>query len=275
MMENVKLNDGTLIPRIGLGVFRTRSGEETEQAVRWALDAGYRHIDTAKAYRNEESVGRAIRESGIDRKEIFITTKLWNEEVRSGKTKQAFFDSLDRLGVDYIDLYLIHWPAEGFEQAWLEMEKLYEEGYIESIGVSNFHKNHLYALKIKGKYTPSVDQIESHPYFSNQELIDELHARGIAPEVWSPLAGGNRAQELLAEPVLKEIAEKYGKTAAQVVLRWHMQRDTIVIPKSVHQDRIISNLDVFDFELSAEDMRWISSLDKGQRVGANPDTFDF
>lgn len=274
-MKTVKLNDGTLIPRVGLGVFRTRIGEETEQAVRWALDAGYRHIDTAKAYRNEESVGKAIRESGIDRKEIFITTKLWNEEVRSGKTRHAFFDSMDRLGVDYIDLYLIHWPAEGFEQAWLEMEKLYEEGYVKSIGVSNFHKNHLDALNIKGRYIPSVDQIESHPYFSNQELIDELHRRGIAAEVWSPLAGGNRAQELLAEPVLHQIGRKYGKSAAQVVLRWHMQRDTIVIPKSVHQDRIVSNLDLFDFELSSEDMYLISSLDRGERVGANPDTFDF
>ncbi len=260
---------------MGLGVFRSKYGEETEAAVRWALEAGYRHIDTARAYRNEESVGKAIKESGVDRKEIFITTKLWNEDVRQHNTRQACLDSLARLGTDYIDLYLIHWPAAGFEDAWLEMEKLYDEGLVRSIGVSNFHVHHLDALKANSRYTPSVDQIESHPYFSNQELIDELHRRGIAPEVWSPLAGGNHAKELLGEPVLQQIGEKYGKTAAQAVIRWHMQRGTVVIPKSVHQDRIISNYDVFDFELSDGDMKQISALDRNTRVGADPDNFDF
>lgn len=272
-MKKISLGRDVEIPAVGLGVFRTKSGEETENAVRWALDAGYRHIDTAAAYRNEESVGKAIRESGVDRKDIFLTTKLWNGEIRAGNTRQAFFDALKRLDTDYVDLYLIHWPADGFEQAWLEMEKLYDEGYIRAIGVSNFHVHHLDALK--GKYTPCVDQIESHPYFSNQELIDELHKRGIHPEVWSPMAGGNHAHELLNDPVILEVAAKHGITAAQAVLRWHLQRDVIVIPKSVHQDRIISNLDLFSFELDDEDMKKISSLNRNVRVGADPDNFDF
>lgn len=274
-MQNITLNDGTVIPQVGLGVFRARDGEQTEQSVLWALEAGYRHIDTAKAYRNEASVGRAIKKSGISREEIYITTKVWNEDVRQGTTRRACLESLQKLGTDYIDLYLIHWPAEGYELAWKEMERLREEGYVRSIGVSNFHMHHIDTMMIKGKILPSVDQIEAHPYFTNQKLIDDLKERGIAVEVWSPLAGGNHAAELLAEPVLQEIGAKYGKTSAQVVLRWHLQRDTIVIPKSVHQERIVENFDLFDFELSDEEMQQISALNRNTRVGADPETFDF
>lgn len=200
---------------------------------------------------------------------------MWNEDVRQGTTRRACLESLQKLGTDYIDLYLIHWPAEGYELAWKEMERLREEGYVRSIGVSNFHMHHIDTMMIKGKILPSVDQIEAHPYFTNQKLIDDLKERGIAVEVWSPLAGGNHAAELLAEPVLQEIGAKYGKTSAQVVLRWHLQRDTIVIPKSVHQERIVENFDLFDFELSDEEMQQISALNRNTRVGADPETFDF
>ncbi len=272
-MNYVQLNNGVRIPQLGLGVFRAADGDETQNSVKWALEAGYRHIDTAKIYGNEKSVGDGIQGSGVARGDIFLTTKLWNDDIRQGRTKAAFAESLEALRTDYIDLYLIHWPADGFEQAWADLEELYVVGKIKAIGVSNFHRLHLEQLEKTAKILPAVNQIESHPYLSNQELIDLCHSKGMAVEVWSPLGGikGN----VLEDAVLHELASKYGKTPAQIVLRWDIQRNVIVIPKSVHRERILSNQEVFDFELSQEDMALISSLNRNQRVGSDPDHFDF
>ncbi len=270
-MHKILLNDGRSIPQLGLGVFQTRDGEETANAVYWALEAGYRHIDTAKIYANERGVGEGMRKSGLARGEIYLTTKLWNEDIRKGRAREALAESLEMLGTDYVDLYLIHWPAVGYEKAWMEL--LQAEGKIRTIGVSNFHEHHLDSLARTAKVVPAVNQIEAHPYFNNQKLIDLCAARGIAVQVWSPLGGtgGN----LLQDAVLAGIAVKYGRTPAQIVLRWDLQRGVIVLPKSVHRERIASNGEIFDFELSREDMERINALERGERVGANPDTFDF
>lgn len=272
-MNYVQLNNGVRIPQLGLGVFRAPEGDQTRNAVKWALEAGYRHIDTAKIYGNEKSVGDGIWESGVARGDIFLTTKLWNEDIRQGRTKAAFAESLEALRTDYIDLYLIHWPADGYEKAWADMEELYAAGKIKAIGVSNFHKHHLERLEKSAKILPSVNQIESHPYLTNQELINLCHSKGMAVEVWSPLGGIK--ENVLENAVLRELAAKYGKTPAQIVLRWDIQRNVIVIPKSVHQERIVSNQEVFDFELSEEDMTAISGLNRNLRVGSDPDNFDF
>ena len=272
-MNYVQLNNGVKIPQLGLGVFQTPEGDQTRNAVKWALEAGYRHIDAAKIYGNEKSVGLGMRESGVARSDIFLTTKLWNEDIRRGRAKAAFEESLEALGTDYIDLYLIHWPADGYEQAWADMEELNAGGRIRAIGVSNFHRHHLERLEKSAKVLPAVDQIESHPYLNNQELIDFCHGKGMAVEVWSPLGGtgGN----LMEDAALRELAAKYGKTPAQIILRWDIQRNVIVIPKSTHQERIISNQEIFDFELPEEDMALINSLNRNQRVGSDPDNFNF
>ena len=272
-MNYIKMNNDVRIPQIGLGVYQTPEGEQTVSSVRWALEAGYRHIDAAKVYGNEKSVGEGIRSGGIPRSEIFLTTKLWNEDIRAGRTKEAFQESLDALGTDYIDLYLIHWPADGYEKAWADMEELYRAGKIRAIGVSNFQKHHLEHLMETAAVTPAVNQIESHPYFNNQEMIDYCFQHRIVVEVWSPLGGtgGN----VLQDATLNRLAGKYEKSPAQIVLRWDIQRNVVVIPKSTHKERIIANRDVFNFELSKEDMELISSLNRGQRVGPHPDTFDF
>lgn len=273
-MNNIKLNNGVEIPQIGLGVFQSKDGEETSNAVKWALENGYRHIDTAKIYRNEASVAQGIKESGVPREEIFVTTKLWNKDIRNGNTVNAFNKSLELLDTDYIDLYLIHWPTEGRNEAYLEMEKLYEAGKIKAIGVSNFNIHHLEELAEVAHIVPAINQIESNPYFANQELIDYCLERGIQVEVWSPL-GGTGNTSILNDEVIKDIAAKHNKSCAQVIIRWHMQRNTIVLPKSVHENRIIQNIDVFDFELTDEDMARINALDRNTRVGADPDNFDF
>jgi len=272
-MEFITFNNGVKIPQLGLGVFRTPDGETTVNSVRWALEAGYRHIDTAKIYGNEQSVGIGMQQSGVAREDIFLTTKLWNEDIRQGRARVAFEESLRRLKTDYVDLYLIHWPAVGYEKAWEEMEKLYQEGKIRAIGVSNFHRHHLDTLAAGATVVPAANQIESHPYFTNQALIDESLKRGIAVEVWSPLGGtgGN----VLENETLKQLGEKYGKSPAQIVIRWDIQRGVIVIPKSTHKDRIVANIDVFDFCLSDEDMQLIASLNRNTRVGADPDNFNF
>ena len=272
-MYYVQLKHGLKIPQLGLGVYQTPDGDQTVQAVKWALNAGYRHIDTAKIYGNEASVGKGIRESGVDRGEIFLTTKLWNADIRAGRTREAFFESLEALQTDYVDLYLIHWPADGFEQAWTVMEELHEAGKIGAIGVSNFQKSHLERLAKTARIMPAVNQIESHPYFTNQELIKYCFCKDIAVEVWSPLGGtgGN----LLEDETLKMLAEKYGKTPAQIVLRWDIQRGVVVIPKSTHRERIISNQEIFDFELCGKDMKLIQDLNCCKRVGPDPDHFDF
>lgn len=267
------LNNGVEIPMLGMGVFQTKEGKETEDAVRWALEAGYRHIDTAKAYGNEKNVGEGIRQSGVNRADIFVTTKLWNDDIRQGNTRDAFFQSLNEMGMDYLDMYLIHWPAGGFVEAWKEMEKLYKEGYIRAIGVSNFQDYHLNTLLESAEIKPAVNQVECHPLMSQAPLREFCRGHEIACEAWSPLGGtgGN----LLQNEVLCEIAEKYGKSPAQVVIRWDLQSDIITIPKSIHKNRIESNRDVFDFELSQEDMERIDGLNKNLRVGPSPDNFDF
>ncbi len=267
------LSNGVQIPMIGLGVFKTQDGEETQNAVKWALEGGYRHIDTAKVYRNEESVGAAVAASDVPREDIFITTKLWNQDLRAGRYREAFEESLAALKTDYIDLYLIHWPVEGFEKAWPVIEELYREKKIRAIGVSNFHKHHLEALEKVATIKPMINQIESHPMMNNQELIDYCQQQGIAVEAWSPL-GGNGTQLVLDE-TLVGIGQKYNKSAAQVIIRWNIQRNVVVLPKSANEGRIKSNIDVFDFELSEEDMAAINHMNQNKRVGSDPDNFNF
>ncbi|RBP98218.1 aldo/keto reductase [Bifidobacterium aemilianum] len=272
-VPNIKLNNGVDIPQLGLGVFQTPVGQTTVDAVRAALQAGYRHIDTARIYQNEESVGQGIRESGVKRRDIFLTTKLWNDDIRAGRTREAFNESLDRLGLDYVDLYLIHWPAQGWEKAWEQMVELYRERRVRAIGVCNFEQHHLEDLMAISDVRPAVNQIESSPQFTNQELIDFSNGKRIDVEAWSPLGGTGGS--LLGNPALKRIGDRHGKSPAQVVIRWHLQRGVIVIPKSIHEERIRQNLDVFDFELSDAEIDEISALNTGKRNGADPDNFDF
>lgn len=269
----ITLNNGTVIPQIGLGVFRTPDGDTTVNAVRAALEAGYRHIDTARIYGNEASVGEGIRQSGVPREDVFVTTKLWNDDIRAHRAKAAFNESLDRLGLDYVNLYLIHWPADGWQQAWDDLQEIAASGRAKAIGVSNFHQHHLNELLKNSDVVPAVDQIESSPQFTNQELVDFVHGHGIAVEAWSPLGGtgGN----LLTDPLLAQIGAKYGKSAAQVVIRWHLQRGIVVLPKSTHAERIRENFDVFDFALTDADIAAINTLSTGHRNGADPDNFGF
>ena len=265
----VKLNDHHFMPVVALGVWQSR--EETKQAVLSALKAGYRHIDTASIYHNEKAVGEAIKESGMNREDIFITTKLWNDDIRQGKTREALMKSLENLGLDYVDLYLIHWPADGYVEAYLEMEKLMEEGLIKSIGVSNFRKSHLCNLLSQVHKVPSVNQIEINPQMQDEETIQFCKDNNIVLEAWSPLGSG----ACLKIPSIEVIAKKHHKTPAQIILRWLLQRRIVVLPKSVHEERIIENIDLFDFELDQDDMNLMNQLNQNKRSGPNPDNFDF
>ncbi|MCK2216071.1 aldo/keto reductase [Actinomadura sp. ATCC 31491] len=271
-MNSLMLNtDGVQIPQLGFGVWQI-PGDEAEQAVRTALEAGYRHIDTAAAYGNEEGVGRAVRDSGLPREKVFVTTKLWNGD--HGRAEQAFDESLSRLGLDYVDLYLIHWPVprqDAYVQAWRAFEKIYRDGRARAIGVSNFTVRTLTRLMEETDITPSINQIELHPYLQQREMRDFHEANGILTEAWSPLGQG---RGLLGDPALAVLSEKYGKTPAQIVLRWHLQLGNVVIPKSATPARIKENIDVFDFILDTEDMAALGALNQGKRLGPDPDTFN-
>ncbi|MDZ7776084.1 MAG: aldo/keto reductase [Bacteroidales bacterium] len=260
------------MPYVGLGVFKMKDGEEVENAVKWALDAGYRHIDTAAVYRNEIGVGNAIRNSSLSRKEVFITSKLWNTEQGYASTKKALDESLKRLQTDYLDLYLIHWPVEGkYTDTWKAMEELYDEGKVKAIGVSNFKQHHLERLLDFVRIKPMVDQMEFHPYVVQQDLVDFCGSEGIQYEAWSPLMQG----DIVNVQVVREVAKKYHKTAAQVTIRWGLQKGIVMIPKSSRKERIIENIDVFDFVLEEGDMRKLDNLDRDKRYGPDPDTFEF
>ena len=265
------LNDGNRIPQLGFGVFQVPS-EDTAEAVTRALETGYRLIDTAAAYGNEAGVYQGLKASGLDRGEVFITTKLANPDQGRDRARRAFQQSLERLGSDYIDLYLIHWPIptkDLYVETWETLCQLRDEGRLRSVGVSNFQPEHIDRIVDATGVVPAVNQIELHPRLQQPELRRYDSERGITSEAWSPLGKG----ELLDDPVIEEIAVAHDRTPAQVVLRWHIQLGTVVIPKSVTPSRIKENLQVFDFELSDDDMRRLSELDRGERTGPDPDTF--
>ncbi|MGG3283499.1 aldo/keto reductase [Paenibacillus solani] len=265
------LNNGVTMPWLGLGVWKTKEGEEVIQSVKSAIAAGYRSIDTAAIYGNEEGVGQAIRESGVSRDELFITTKVWNDDQGYEQTLQAFETSRKKLGLDFLDLYLVHWPGKDkYLDTWKALIHLQKEGLVRSIGVSNFQIRHLQHIIEDTGVVPVVNQVELHPLLSQKELLNYARENGIVLEAWSPLMQGN-----LDQPKLVEIAEKYGKTVAQVILRWDIQNGVIVIPKSVKEHRIRENAGIFDFELSAEDMAVIDGLNQNKRFGSNPDEFLF
>lgn len=268
IQDSVTLHNGVKMPQLGFGVFKVKNGTETVESVKKALEAGYRHIDTAAIYGNEEGVGQAIRESGIPREELFITSKVWNTEQGFEKTLQAYEDSLERLGTEYLDLYLIHWPGtDKYIDTWKALEKLYTDSRVRAIGVSNFHVHHLENLMKHTELKPVINQIELHPRLSQLEIREYCKKHDIKVEAWGPLGQGN----LIDEPTINHIADKHGKTAAQVMIRWHLQNDIVVIPKSVTPSRIVENTQVFDFELSLDEMNQIDSLNLGERYGTNPD----
>lgn len=269
----ITLNDGVQIPQLGLGVWQLDDEQAYNSSVA-ALKAGYRHIDTAMIYGNEGGVGRAVAESGLSRDEIFITTKLWNTDQGYDSTLRAFDASMAKLGLEQLDLYLIHWALPkkaAYRDTWKAFVRLQEEGRVRSIGVSNFHAEHLQHIIDDTGVIPSVNQIELHPDFAQLELVEFCKGLNIVTESWSPLGQGGA---LLSQPVLSQIAEKHGKSAAQVILRWHLQNQHVVIPRSSNPERIAQNLDVFDFELDLQDLQAIAHIPQTGRLGPNPDTFD-
>ncbi len=268
-VPNVTLNNGVTMPQLGYGVWQV-ADDEAERAVALALETGYRSIDTARIYENEAGTGRALRASGIPREELFVTTKLWNTDQGYDSALRAFDAGMERLGLDYVDLYLIHWPAPArdlYMDTWRAFEKLYADGRARAIGVSNFTPGSLTRVVEEAEIVPAVNQIELHPYLQQEELR-VLHAKyGVHTEAWSPLGQG---QGLLSDPALAPIAQRHGRTPAQVVLRWHLQLGNVVIPKSVTPSRIAENFDSTAFELSDEDMAAIGAMDTGTRLGPDP-----
>lgn len=272
--DTLTLSNGTKIPLLGLGTWRLSDGEEVENAVKTALQIGYRHIDTATVYRNETGVGRAIRQSGVPRSEIFVTTKVWNDDHRLGYdgVLRAFDASLQRLGMDYVDLYLVHWPVKGmYKQAWRALESIYASGRAKAIGVSNFMEHHLRDLLPEAKVKPMVNQFEFHPWLQSPGLLEMCRKENIVPTAWSPLMQG----KLDEEPELGRIAAEHGKTPAQVVLRWMLQKRIVTIPKSSRPQRIAENAALYDFALTDQQIRRIDALDRGRRIGPDPDNFSF
>ena len=272
LKSTITMNNCIKIPRLGFGVYRAAQGDETKNAVLNALEVGYRHIDTASAYGNEESVGEAIKESGLKREEIFLTTKLFNSDMRAHRQMDAFKESLDRLKVDYVDLYLIHWPVPGvYLESWKVLEEIYNKGLAKAIGVSNFLQHHLDDVIAHGSIVPAANQVEFSPLWQDNLLIQYCREKNIAFEAWGPLAAG----ELIGDRTTGDIGAKYGKTGSQVILRWMLQKNIIVFPKTVHKSRMIENADIFDFELSDEDMAIIDNMNRHRRTGPDPDNFDF
>lgn len=274
--DTTTLHNGVKMPWLGIGVFKVEEGQELVNSLKFAIKNGYRSIDTAAIYGNEESVGQAIRDSldetTITREDLFITSKVWNDDLGYHSTIAAYEASLKKLGLDYLDLYLIHWPVEGkYKDAWRALETLYKEGKIRAIGVSNFQIHHLENLMQASEIKPMINQVEYHPRLAQMELNAYCKENGIQLEAWSPLMQG----QLLDNPTLHDIATKYNKTIAQVILRWDLQNGVVTIPKSTKEHRIISNSNVFDFILSEEDRLKINELNQNYRVGPDPDNFDF
>lgn len=272
-MEYVALNNGIKMPLEGFGVFQVPDPAQCKQAVLDAINSGYRLIDTAAAYMNEEAVGAAIKESGVDRSELFITTKLWVQDADYESAKKAIETSLEKLGLDYLDLYLIHQPMGDYAGAYRAMEEAYKEGKLRAIGVCNFYPARLADLCETVDVIPAVNQVELHPFFQQEDALALMKEYGVRPEAWGPFAEGNHG--IFTHPVLSSIGEKYGKSAAQVALHWNVQRGVVVIPKSVHKDRIEQNMNIWDFELSEEDMNEIAKLDIGHSEIVNHDDPNF
>jgi len=276
LQDRVTLHNGAQIPWFGLGVWKVEEGAEVIDSVAYAIEQGYRSIDTAAIYENEKGVGEGIRKAlektGLKREDLFITSKVWNADQGYDSTLEAYQASLDRLGLDYLDLYLIHWPVAGkYKDTWRALEHLYKEGKVKAIGVSNFQIHHLEDLLQDAEEKPVINQVEYHPWLTQEELLAFARKHEIQIEAWSPLAQG----QLLNEPVLKEIADKHGKSTAQVILRWDLQTGVVTIPKSTNEKRIVENASIFDFELSDDEVTRISGLNQNKRVGPDPDNFDF
>ncbi|TFE19590.1 aldo/keto reductase [Cohnella luojiensis] len=276
LQATTTLSNGVQMPWFGLGVFKVEEGSAVVESVKSAIRQGYRSIDTAAIYQNESGVGQGIREAlaetGLNRKDLFVTSKVWNADLGYDATLAAYETSLNKLGLDYLDLYLIHWPVKvKYKEAWRALETLYTDGRVKAIGVSNFQIHHLEDVMKDAAIKPMVNQVEYHPYLAQQELLAFCKAQNIQMEAWSPLMQG----QLLDNPVLQEIADKYGKSVAQVILRWDLQHGVVTIPKSTKEHRIIENAAVFDFELSAGDAARIDGLNRNQRVGPDPDNIDF
>ncbi|MGG3927309.1 aldo/keto reductase [Metabacillus fastidiosus] len=270
--DTTTLHNGVKMPWFGLGVYKVEDGQEVINSVKSAIKAGYRSIDTAAIYKNEEGVGQAVKEAGIPREQLFITSKVWNSDQGYESTIAAFHESLKKLDLDYLDLYLIHWPVkETYKETWKAMETLYKEGKVKAIGVSNFHVHHLEDLMEEAEIIPMVNQVEYHPRLTQKDLLSFCQNNNIQLEAWSPLARGR----FFDNPILVELSQKYEKTAAQIILRWDLQTGVVTIPKSVHEHRIIENANIFDFELSDEDITKIDSLNQNERVGSDPDNFHF
>jgi diketogulonate reductase-like aldo/keto reductase len=270
--DTTTLHNGVKMPWFGLGVYKVQEGEETVQSVKAAIKAGYKAIDTAALYENEASVGQAIKEAGIPREDLFITTKVWNTDQRNDAVLDAFETSLKKLDLDYVDLYLVHWPVkEKYKETWKVLENLYKDGRVRAIGVSNFNIQQLEDLLTVAEIKPMVNQVELHPFLGQPELRDYCKKEEIQIEAWAPLGQGR----LLEHPVLKEIGARHNKSTAQIILRWDLQNEIVTIPKSVKESRIIENAAIFDFVLSESDMEQINALNENRRFGADPDNFNF
>ncbi|OWR27110.1 aldo/keto reductase [Saccharibacillus sp. O23] len=268
---SVQARNGVDIPLLGFGVYKLDRKEQLAQAVDEAIRTGYRHFDTARIYGNERDLGEAVRRSGLDRREFFLTSKIWNTDLGYVSAKKAFERTLKKLGTDYLDMYLIHFAAPGYPEAWRALEELYEEGKVRVIGTANFGQAQLERLMEGARVLPMLNQIETHPEYARQDIRSFMDAHGILHEAWAPLGQGN--PELLRHPRLRKIAEQHGKTVAQIILRWHMQRGTVTIPKSANPRRIRENFDIFGFALNESDMRTIDALDRNRRYAIDPNGY--